>query len=350
MSLPNLTMGPHTAEFPSPGPSVPLAVVVVNFRTPDLTISCLRSLADEVALLPGARVVVVDNGSGDDSVERIEAAIQAGGWNSWASLRSTGWNGGFAYGTNRGIEAIPRADQFLLLNSDTVIPPGVLRTCLRLMDREPHVGVMSCLVRNADGSTQNVARLFPSPLRRIVCAIGLPWWTPRLFGWADLEDPGWDRHTTARDVEWLGGAFLLVRGDVIRKVGGLDEDFFFYGEDIEFCHRIGSAGYRRRYDPSVSVTHLGGRSSDPTRMPSETRLAHAWRGRHLVHRKLYGSASANLCLAIDGALHVLRLGSLVLRGRRGDREWESVSLNLKVILRRETFVDRRLPPRQEATR
>ena len=280
MSNSTIAPGSQPREHPAAGNRVPLAIAIVNFRTPDLTIACLRSLAGEIASLPGARVVVVDNGSGDDSVERIGAAIQAGGWAGWASLVATGWNGGFAFGTNRGIEAVPDADHYLLLNSDTVVGLGALQASLQVLRASPDVGAMSCLVESEDGSVQNVARLFPSPLRRVVGAIGLPWWMPRLFGWANLEDLGWDRRGPARDVEWLGGAFLLVRGDVVRAVGGLDEDFFFYGEDIEFCHRIRSAGYRLRYDPSVSVTHLGGKSSE----------SHPDALRDAAHERLEGAA------------------------------------------------------------
>jgi N-acetylglucosaminyl-diphospho-decaprenol L-rhamnosyltransferase len=297
-----------------------LLVVVVNYRTADVTVSCLRSLAREVPFISGARVVVVDNGSGDGSAARIQAAADAEGWRGWTSVLGLRENGGFAYGNNRGVETAPRARFYLLLNSDTVVAPGALRYCLGVLDRDPTIGAMSCMLRNEDGSIQNVARKFPTPLRRAAGALGLPWRLPRLFGWADLDDPSWDRSSVPRDVDWLGGAFLLVRGDVLRSIGGLDEDFFFYGEDIAFCHRVWRTGRRCRYDPGVSVVHYGGTSSDPSRLASGERLTHAWRARHLVHEKLYGARSAAAFLALDRAIHAARVLYYRFSGRSGSPE------------------------------
>ena len=145
------------------------------------------------------------------------------------------------------------------------------------MTNDQSIGTMSCLVKNADGSPQNVSRTFPTPLREFIRCFGLPWSFPRLFGWADTDDLTWDRETECRDVDWLGGAFLMIRGDLIRQIGLLDEDFFFYGEDIEFAHRVRKAGYRRFYQATPgSITHLGGGSSSSCPKPrfhrSDSRL------------------------------------------------------------------------------
>ncbi|BDG04641.1 glycosyltransferase family 2 protein [Anaeromyxobacter oryzae] len=324
-----------------------LLVVVVNYRTPDVTLACLRSLAAELPALPGARVVVVDNGSGDGSARRLRAAIDAEGWGAWATVLALAENGGFAYGNNRGIAAAPEARYFLLLNSDTVVSRGSLRYCRDAMDRDPAVGALSCTLLNADGSMQNVARRFPTPLRRAAGALGLPWRLPRAFAWADLDDPGWDRWTTRRDVEWLGGAFLFVRGDLVRRIGGLDEDFFFYGEDVEFCARVWRAGYRCRYDPTVSIVHLGGTSSDPSRLATGHRLAHAWRARHLVHEKLYGRRSAAVLLALDRAVIAARLRVLAWTAGPTDARYANASA-VQAVLRSAETVRPWRPPRAAA--
>jgi GT2 family glycosyltransferase len=311
----------------------PLLVVIVNYRTPGMTLECLRSLAPEIGTVPGARAVVVDNGSGDGSAERLVEGVARAGWQGWASVVAEERNGGFAAGNNRGFEVAAGARNFLLLNSDTIVRPGVLRHCTEVMDADPAIGAMSCLVLNDDGSVQNVTRRFPSPLRRALSVLGLPWKLPRLFGWADTDDLGWDRRAAARDVDWLGGAFLFVRGDVLRKIGGLDEDFFFYGEDIEFCHRVWRAGYRCRYAPGAEIVHHGGSSSDPTRLASADRLAHAWRARHLVHAKLYGQASAAASLAFDGLVYRLKRAWLRARGRTDDPEYRRVAAVLELMAR-----------------
>jgi hypothetical protein len=304
-----------------------LLIVIVNYRTPDLTIDCLQSLEGEVTSIPAAQVVLVDNASGDDSVARIRQAMDERGWGGWLTLLEQSHNLGFAGGNNRGIEAFAHARYTLLLNSDTVVHAGCLRYCFDLMERDASIGAMSCRLLNADQTPQAVARKFPTPLRQLLCAPGLPWRLPRLFGWADPQDEGWDRETTARDVDWLGGAFLFIRGEVLRKIGPLDEDFFFYGEDIEFSHRIKQAGYRRFYDPTVTITHFGGGSSDPQRLTRMRRNASFWKAHYLVQRKCYGRAAAMLLRTTDLLVWGVRLiGFRLTRHRRSDSYDEAVEM------------------------
>jgi N-acetylglucosaminyl-diphospho-decaprenol L-rhamnosyltransferase len=274
--------------------AIDLLVVIVNFRTPALTVQCLASLEAEMADVPAMRVVVADNASADGSAEKIRAAVCDRGWQAWARVVETPRNGGFAYGNNRAIEEglagfEPR--YVLLLNSDTIVHAGCMRASIAAMDADPGIGAASACLLNADGTVQNVARRFPTPLRLAVATFGLPW-KSRLFAWADCEDSGWDRQNVSRDVDWLGGAFLLVRAEVLKRIGGLDERFFFYGEDIEFCHRVTRAGHRCRYIAGPRTTHLGGQSSDPTRMPSRSKLAAMWGARYRVQRLCYGAWAA----------------------------------------------------------
>ncbi len=280
-----------------------LLIIIVNFRTPDLVIQCLQSLVPEIPTIPGAKVVIVENGSGDDSVERIGHAIAKAGWESWARLLPQEKNHGFAGGNNRGWAVAPLAEHVLLLNSDTIVHPGCLAPCLKTLSENETMGAMCCLVKNADGSPQNVTRTFPTPLRQFCRALGLPWSYPRLFGWADTDDLTWDRETVCREVDWLGGAFLLIRGDLVRQIGLLDEDFFFYGEDLEFSHRIWKAGYSRYYQPTAgSITHLGGGSSSPDDRPSNEKLNRQYRARYLIQRKCYGAAAELFLRSLDRVL------------------------------------------------
>lgn len=306
----------------------------MNFRTPGLTNDCLRSLAPEVAANPGTRVVVVENGSGDDSAARIGEVLEAEGWRGWCTLVVTEKNWGFAGGNNRGFERMKAeggAKYYLLLNSDTLVRPGCLADCLKLMEADPTIGVLSCRLLNKDGSAQNVCRKFPSPARCLVTALSLPWKLPRVFGWADCEDLGWDRNTVARDVDWLGGAFLLARGDWVGKHGLLDERFFFYGEDIEFCHRVWRTGFRCHYDPRATVVHLGGSSSDPSRMASNTRNIHSWRGRYLVQRFCYGRVAEFLLKCVDLVNVWARVLIGRVRGKRGTPQHNEMIDALRIL-------------------
>jgi N-acetylglucosaminyl-diphospho-decaprenol L-rhamnosyltransferase len=313
---------------------IPLLIIVVNYRTPGLTIDCLRSLEGEIAAIPGAKVVVVENASGDDSPQRIAHAIETNRWGSWATLAISPVNGGFAAGNNvgwRAGRALGSVNLVLLLNSDTVVHKGTLAHCVSLMHHEPTIGVMSCRLQSQDGSTQAAARGYPTPLRQLLGATSLPWKAPRLFGWADAEQPWWNRGTDRRDVEWLGGAFMLLRGDLVDRIGLFDEDFFFYGEDIELCHRVKKARMRCHYDPRVSILHLGGSSSDPSRMPASARSVHAWRGRYLVQRKCYGRAAELLVRAVDTCSYAVRMLGLRLTGRSAEPRYSDLRDVLRLL-------------------
>lgn len=314
-----------------------LLIIIVNFRTPKLTIDCLRSLAPQVPQVPGTHVAVVENGSGDDSAAQIGQAIAEHGWSAWARLYVSPTNTGFAGGNNWGFAqaeaAVGQARQVLLLNSDTIVHENCVRYCYEKMEADATIGALSCHLRNADGSTQIASRKLPTPLRMTMQSLGLPWTLPGVFGWADTEDLTWDRATVCRDVGWIGGAFLLTRADFYRSTGGLDERFFFYGEDIEFCHRVWKAGLRVVHDPTVSITHLGGASSKPRNEETPMTRINRWRARYLVQRECYGLAAAWWLRSIDIAAHALRRAAMLLTGRRDTQQYQAVRDNLVTLLR-----------------
>ena len=327
--------------------SARIIIVVVNYRTPDLTVACLESLAADPWVAQHARVVVVENGSEDDSAVRLRQ--QTGRW-TWVSLVISQKNLGFAGGNNLGIRAATGRDEgetrrhgdaetclppkyVLLLNSDTIVKAGCLEKCVGRMDEDRRIGAMSCRVLNADGSVQNVARKFPSPLRTILAGLGLPWKFPRLFGWADTDDGSWDRNTQSRDVDWLGGAFLMLRPEAFGGIIRLDEDFFFYGEDVEICHRVQRAGYRCHYAPVADITHLGGASSDPGRLTDSDRSIHQWRARYLLQRKLYGRWAEWLVRGLDLLTTAARLCRAWLRFNADPSRYDSLRRQWRTISR-----------------
>jgi N-acetylglucosaminyl-diphospho-decaprenol L-rhamnosyltransferase len=311
-----------------------LLIVIVNYRTPELALDCLASLAGQVGQIPGSRVVVVDNASPDSSADILAAALEARQWTAWASLVRSSHNLGFAGGNNLGLKSLRDSDEFvLLLNSDTLAGPAVLSHCRDQMLAQPKIGVMSCLLKNPDGSVQNAARKFPAPIASAAYCLGLPWLAPRAFAWADLEDPSWDRLTTQRDVDWIGGAFMFIRAQLIRTLGGLDEDFFFYGEDLEFCHRAHKAGYRVFYDPATWIVHLGGASSDPSKVAAAQRNVYAWQGKYLVQKKCYGRLAALLARGVDILAYSLRTFKLLIFGRWRSPELRQRRQTLWMLLR-----------------
>lgn len=321
-----------------------LLVIIINYRTPQLTIDCLASLAPQINDISETVVAVVDNASGDDSVDRIWQAIVKNKWDSWAALNVAHTNLGFAGGNNLAMDSLldhREAQYVLLLNSDALVGPNVLRHCHEKMEADRTIGIMSCLLLNQDGSVQNVSRRLPTPARMVASGFGLPWLWPKGFAWADLDDETWDRRTVEREVEWVGGAFMFVRRKVIDKAGGLDTSFFFYGEDVEFCHRARKHGWKVWYDPSVSVVHLGGASSDPSRLDPKERNALTWQARYLMQRRCYGLAAEILLRGVDIIASCLRYLKLLISGAKNSPEFAAQREVLAMLLRWPTIAGKR---------
>jgi N-acetylglucosaminyl-diphospho-decaprenol L-rhamnosyltransferase len=317
-----------------------LDIIILNFRTPDLTIQCLRSIAASLDRSPSIQVTLVDNDSGDESAKKIEEAIEHERWQVWCELLESKINLGFAGGNNLGIQhawqqyddaGVARPDFVLLLNSDTIVHPGCFEHCIKVMEDDPSIGALSCRLLNADGSLQVVCRKFPDPLRLVLGVTGLPWKLPKLFSWADTEYHSWNMDVDSGSPDWIGGAFMMLRREALEQVGLLDEDFFFYGEDIELCYRIRRAGWEIRYEPVVITTHLGGSSSDNSRMVNEARIVARWRARYLFLRKSYGLV-AMWCVRFADIFGVATRGLfLKMSGRgRSDRA-QALQLTFRVL-------------------
>ena len=242
-----------------------LLIVIVNYRTASLTIDCLRSLAPEIpALPPGTRVVVTDNAGGDDSVERITAAIRDNGWAAWAQLMPLPRNGGFAYGNNQAIrpalDSQDPPDYVLLLNPDTVVRPGAVRALLDFMDANPAAGIAGSRLEHPDGKAQRSAFRFPGALSELEEGLRLSAVSRLLNRFVVAPPPP----TDARRVDWVAGASMIVRRAVFEAVGLMDERYFMYYEEVDFCRRAHRAGWPCWYVPASRVVHLVGQSSGVT--------------------------------------------------------------------------------------
>ncbi|MDB5296997.1 MAG: wbbL [Phycisphaerales bacterium] len=243
-----------------------LLVVIVNFRSAGLCVDCLRSLAPEVAAVPGIRVVVTDNPSGDDSVATIGSAIAANGWADWCELKPLPRNGGFAYGNNEAIRpALASNDPpeyVLLLNPDTVVRPGAIGALLDFMDATPAAGLAGSRLEHPDGAPQRSAFRFPTVLSEVESGLRLGPVSKLLSGRvvAPPVPPGEDPVRT----DWVAGASLIVRRAVFDAVGLLDDAYFMYFEEVDFCLRAARAGWPCWYVPASRVVHLVGQSSGVT--------------------------------------------------------------------------------------
>jgi GT2 family glycosyltransferase len=269
-------------------------VVIVNYRTPTLTINCLRSLLPEVQSLPAIRVVVADNNSGDDSVTQIKTAITTEGWDNWASLRPLERNGGYAYGNNAVIRPALQSqhppDYFLLLNPDTQIHSGAIQTLVDFMDSHPNVGLAGSGMESAEGIPKRRSFRFHTILSELDNGLRLGVVSKLLSHWSIVK-PMPDEPAVA---DWLPGASLMVRRQVFEAVGLMDEEYFLYYEETDFCLQAKRSGWPCWRVPESRVMHMAGQSTGVTTPGSCNRLPQYWfesRQRYFVknHGGLYAA-------------------------------------------------------------
>jgi N-acetylglucosaminyl-diphospho-decaprenol L-rhamnosyltransferase len=242
-----------------------LLIVIVNYRSAGLAIDCLRSLEPEVAAYQAAQVVVVENASGDDSAERLASAIDSEGWGGWAMLVVAPRNGGFAAGNNVAIGpalASPTPpDLIWLLNPDTIVRPGALRALVDFFERKPEAGLAGSQLEFPHGDPQRSAFNFPTILGELESGLRLgP--VSRVLRRHVQAPPVPDGEC---QVDWVAGASLMVRRQVFEAVGLLDEGYFMYFEEVDFCFKAFRCGWPCWYVPGSRVVHLVGQSSGLTK-------------------------------------------------------------------------------------
>lgn len=246
------------------GDQTRLIVVIVNYRTPGLTIDTLHSLVSEVQAIPGTRVVVTDNASGDDSVEKISSAIETQGWSDWVSFMPLERNGGFAYGNNAAIRPVMQSNNpppyFLLLNPDTIVRPKGLQELVNFMDKNPEVGIAGSRLEDPDGTPQHSAFRFHSVFSELDYGLRLGPVSKLLQKWW-VAPPISDQNC---QTDWVAGASMIVRREVFEAAGLMDEAYFMYYEEMDFCLQANKAGWSCWYVPESRVVHLVGQSSGVT--------------------------------------------------------------------------------------
>lgn len=298
---------------------IDVAVVIVTYKSADLTVDCLRSVEVERALPgPKIRVVVVDNASGDGPT--VARAIEENRWASWATLVVAEKNGGFAYGNNVGIQrafADGRPDYVHLLNPDTLVRKGAIAALVSFLEAQPEAGIAGGSFENLDGSDWHIAFRFPTLLSELDqgLQIGL---ISRLLSkrvMARRMDP------VAQPTDWVSGASMMVRRKVLESIGGLDENYFLYFEETDLCYRAKAAGFSTWYVPESRVMHIAGQSTKVTvRNEAVKRLPSYWfESRRRFFATTYGLRYAILTDLVALGAHALgHLKRLAMwRGDRG---------------------------------
>ena len=241
------------------------SVIVISYNTREVLRECLQSIIAECALLPAgveAEVLVVDNASTDGSSEMVEREFaMASNPASSCPVRliRSNVNLGFAAANNLAMEAA-RGRYLVLLNSDASFHPGALRLSIQRMDANTTVGLGGARLVGPHGEWQPSARAFPTLWHVFVVLSGLASRYPksRIFG---AFDRTWAGPDLQAEVDWVPGAFSIMRREALVKTGLFDPRFFLYCEEVDLCRRIKAQAFRVLYWPDVVVTHIGGESS-----------------------------------------------------------------------------------------
>lgn len=267
-----------------------LSVVVVTHNGREMALRTLRSARGSVGDAR-AEWIVVDSASTDGTPEAIEREFE-----DVEVLRVA--NRGFAAGNNAGI-AKAAGRYVLLLNPDVEVREGTLADLVTALDARPDVGIASVVQRGADGELQYSMRRFPSPLRSLGEALFAARW-PLGSSLQQLEVRP-DRYAREESPDWVVGAFLCARAEAVAATGPMDESFFLYSEEIDWCRRARNAGWDVRHLPLMTVTHHAGRRNGGDLM---AQLAHS---RALFARKHHGRAAAFAIRAGYALGHLVRM-------------------------------------------
>ncbi len=267
-----------------------LSIIVVSYNTRQLLDDCLASLYAADAPAGGMEIIVVDNASSDGSVDMVAGKYPG------VTLLACEDNLGFSAANNRGT-AVARGDYLLFLNSDTVVFADSLVEPLSYMRANPQVGALTVRLVYPNGERDpDNHRGFPTPWNSLCHFSGLSRVfpnSPRLNGYFR----GYEEFEAVHAVPVIAGSYMMMPRALDRQLGGWDETYFFYGEDIDYCYRIHQAGYEIVYYPLVKVLHYKGASSglrkesaDIARPPKETRVKVAResvRAMQVFYRKFY---------------------------------------------------------------
>ncbi len=326
MNDPCGSSAPEPASAPGllrPSYDYAASVIVVSFNTRDLQRECLTSLREECARLPEAgvpadrslsvgsedltaEILVVDNASHDGSADMVAAEFSRPGVP--VRLIRSDVNLGFGAANNRAIEAA-RGRYVVLLNSDAFLHPGALGRALVHMDADTSAGIGGARLVFPDGAWQPSARSFPAIWGDAFLLTGLASRFPRSRFFAAAERT-WADPLEPAEVDWVTGAFMILRREALKRAGLFDPAFFLYSEEVDLCRRVKAAGFRVLYWPDIVVTHMHGKSSrqvgEQVFSENETQVV-LWRMRStFLYYRMHHGQKAWLARWLEECLYTLR--------------------------------------------
>lgn len=287
------------------GPELDVSVIIVNYNTRDYVLDCLESVYAQAGNV-SFEVIVADNASQDGSCKAIRERFPA------VTLFDNKDNRGFAGANNQGLR-IARGRYVLLLNPDTIVLDRAIEKMVRYMDEHPDIGCSGCQVMLDASEIQRTCFRFPSPLNVLLDTTGLSRLFPRSRFFGRYWMGWWDR-CSERDVDVVSGMFMLLRREVVEEVGLMDEDYFVYAEEADWCYRMWKHGWRRVFAPIAQIIHRegGGKS---TRLMKTRMYVQVQKSLLIFHRKNLGLAAYWVCRLLFAGFMALRAcaaGILVL--------------------------------------
>lgn len=304
-----------------------IVVSIINYKTADLTITCAQSVVDALVGFDG-HIVIVDNNSADGSVEKISAWIRETNLSGRVQLVASPVNTGFSGGQNLGIRT-READYHLILNSDAFLKPGFFTSILAEAKAQPSFGFYTPRIDFENGDQQTSCFRFPSPASELIRGAE----TAQVTRLLSQRDVPLNMPPAPDQIEWASFACILVRADVLRDVGLMDEGYFLYFEDVEFCWRARQKGWRICYVPEARAVHYhGGSGPMESLAKAKKRLpAYYYASRTRFFWQVYGTGGlllANFAWFFGRAVAVAR----VLFGKdippSNQREYRDIWINI----------------------
>jgi len=282
-----------------------LLVVIINYKTPELVCDALISLANEINFNID-RVAIIDNNSKDNSISKIDAFIESNDWQDWCEVIPSNINGGFSAGNNIGIQST-EAEYYLLLNSDTLVRDNAINALLETAKSDSSLGIIGPRLEWLDGKQQVSCFYNLSPANSFLHSVKIGVFTRLfgLFGTHEVAIPTEQHEITKPD--WLSFACVLLSGKMVREVGLMDEGYFMYREDNDYCRRAVNAGWKLKYEAKARVVHLNKGSSNKMGVTRLPKYYFNSRARYFV--KYYGRLgllTANIFWSVGRCISLLR--------------------------------------------
>ncbi|HEY3297206.1 MAG TPA: glycosyltransferase family 2 protein [Armatimonadota bacterium] len=295
------------------------SIAIVNWNTRDLLDQCLHSVYETSAGYT-FETIVVDNASEDGSDQMIAEKYQA------VNLVRNHMNMGFAAGCNLAFKH-SAGRYFILLNSDTIVLDNALNELVKFMDARPDAGAAGCKLLNRDGTLQRSCSRFPGLLTETLDALYLSKLFPKSRFFGQYSMSYWNFGST-REVDFAGGSCLIVRREAIEEIGLLDEGFFMYTEEADWCYRMWMHDWKVYYYPKAQIVHLGGESA---RKYGSDILVHLYASRNRFIRKHKGAAASAIHRGIVTLGALLRVPAFEVLRIMGKGDPQAVDFQFKLL-------------------